>query len=187
MKWVITAVSVALLIVTPAAADTISWGPASLGDDTGGNFLVGATYSQSGSTASFSFPSFHTSGTFGFPSNELDLGVSAFSSGAPITGVQFTYFGSFTGSAFAQFLQTANAAPPVTGTFSSGVFSGFIPVTSTNTLNLTTRLNLFDQGFNAAISRVEFSLQTIPEPSTIMLFGSALAALLALRSYRRRR
>jgi len=173
-------------MVIPAAGSTITWGPASLSDDNGGNFLAGATFMTSGSTATFTLPSFHTSGTFGFPSNEVDLGVSALISGDAITGVQFTYFGSFTGSAFAQFLQTADAAPTATGTFASGSFSGFIPLSSATTLNLTTRLNLFDEGFNAAITRIDFSLQTIPEPATIMLFGSALAAIVALKIRRRR-
>src|SRR5262249_42003612 len=116
MKWLIITVSLVLLMVVPAAGSTITWGPASLSDDNGGNFLAGATYTASGNTASFTLPSFSTSGTFGFPSNELDLGVSVFISGDAITGVQFTYLGSFTGSAFAQFLQTANTTP-ITGTF----------------------------------------------------------------------
>src|SRR5207244_3692245 len=86
MKWLITTIFVAVLMVAPAWANIV-WGPATFGDDNGGGFINDATYVTSGATATFTFPSFFTNGQFGFPPNYLSLAISA--SGDLFTGVWF--------------------------------------------------------------------------------------------------
>lgn len=189
MKRMVIGLFLVLLTAVPAWATSIVWSPASVSDDNGGLFLLGATTSAFGTTFALDLPSYSTTSQFGFPPNEVDLGVSASVSGGVITGVTFRYFGLFTDQAFAVFSQIANLAPLATGTFSAPSFTGFIPVAPTSLLNLTTQLNLFDEGDSAAVRRIQFDVVAtpVPEPGTMVLLGTGLAALVGRMRVRPRR
>jgi hypothetical protein len=130
------------------------------------------------STGNFTFP------PDGSPS-QINLSVSASIASGSIVGVTYTFFGSFAGAGLATFSQAADAAPTARGSFSSSSFSDFSAVSPASALNLSTTLNIFDQGDSAAISEVRFQLATVPEPGTITLLASGLGLLAALRLRRR--
>ena len=186
MRRIIIGLFLVLLIALPASATSIVWSSASLSDDNGGLFLSGATVSDVGATFTLDLPSYSTTSQFGFPPNEVDLGVTATALGGdPIVGLAYTFLGSFTGFGSAAFLVTANAA------FNSGSFStspkvGLLTFPSATSVNIGTVLNLDDGGDFAAVRRVQFTVATVPEPSAMMLLGSGLPAL-AWRARARRR
>src|SRR5262249_29505685 len=128
-------------------------------------------------------PTYSTDGAFNFPPvgsspNQVNLSVSASAAaGTSIVGVTYTFFGSFSGAGLATFLQTVDALPPQPGTFSSSSFSAFVPIGLTSSLNLSSVLNLFDQGDSAAISEVQFQLAIVPEPGTLALLASGLGLI----------
>jgi len=186
MKRLVGALFLTMCVVAaPASATSITWGPASISDDAAGAFLAGASVVAVGATWTLSLPNYSTTGTFNFPPDEVDLSLSATSSDAPIIGVTYSYFGSFTGAGSASYVQMANAAN-ASGTFSGVLQTGFLPVLPAGVLNLSTQLNLLDGGDFAAISQVRFELATVPEPATLTLVALG-AAVLSRRKLRTRR
>jgi hypothetical protein len=179
MKLIISCLFLALIVVTPAAAETISWGSATASADNA-SFLNGASATFVGNTFTLNLLNFMTTSQFGFPPNEVDISTSAAVSGASFTGVQYSFFGTFTGSGAADFSQMANALSN-TGTFSTSVRTGTINFGPTTSVNLQTRLNLNDGGDTAAITRVQLTLITnasaVPEPSSWILLGAGMALL----------
>src|SRR5437764_1125658 len=110
-RMVARSVFLLLLTAAPASATSITWGAASVTDDNGGLFLLGATASGIGSTFTLNLPSYSTTGQFGFPPNEVDLAVTATDvGGQQIIGLTYTLLGSFTGGGSADFVIVANAA-----------------------------------------------------------------------------
>jgi hypothetical protein len=169
-------------VAVPASATSITWGPASASDDNGGAFLAGASVLVAGETWRFLLPGYSTTSQFGFPPNEVDLGVSATATGGQIVGLTYSFFGDFLGSGSAAYDLTASAAHR-TGMFSTSLLNVFQPLAPTNAVNLSTQLSLLDAGDFASIREVRFQLATVPEPATLALVGLG-AAILFRRRFR---
>lgn len=172
-------------VAVPASATSITWSPASISDDNGGAFLAGASVLAAGEMWTLLLPSYSTTSQFGFPPDEVDLGLSATATGGQIVGLTYSFFGSFSGSGSAGYDLTANAAHQA-GIFSSSLLNAFQPIAPTNVLNLSTQLSLLDGGDFASIREVRFVLTTVPEPATLSLVGLG-AAILLRRRFRARR
>jgi hypothetical protein len=184
-RMVVQSVFLMLLTSAPASATAISWGPASVTDDNGGLFLLGATASRIGSTFTLNLPGYSTTSQFGFPPNEVDLAVTATDVGAQqIIGLTYTLLGSFTGAGRADFAIMANAASAL-GSFATASRVGTIRFAGATTVNLSSVLHLDDGGDSAAVRSVQFTLLETPEPTTIILLASGL--ILGRRGLARRR
>jgi hypothetical protein len=163
------------LCCLPASASII-WGSASLSDNNGGAFLSGFSIATSPTAWTLSLRNFEQD-SFATPSpGELTLGVSVKSTDPTVTiiGVIYKYFGSIDttgGPATISYIQTASGAPgsPASGSLAALPFSGQLLTSSETQMDLTTILDLHDNGGLARIDRIEFDPVTAPEPSTWLL------------------
>ncbi len=166
-------------------ADTVTWGSASLSDNNGGLFLDSFSITTSGSTWILTLPNFSQS-NFAFPSGEVSLSVSADFLGG-ISGVSFQYLGNIDnsgGDPSVHYLQTASGSADQSGDFGTVPFSGFMDRPVSTHIDLTTTLDLNDNGGSVAINQIEFDLATVPEPSSLIsafLLTSGLGLALRLR------
>jgi hypothetical protein len=184
MKFLVPALVALMLAAGSASAAVISWGPASLSDDNGGAFIAGHTIVTSGGTFILNLPNYSTSNFDSNISNEVDLGVSV-TSNIGIEGIIYTFLGRFSGAAQASYIQTLDANS-ANGSFSTSPFSGTLAsFGSPNSVNLTTQLNLNDNGDSAGISQVRIDV-LLPEPATGAMAGMALLALGGLLKFRAR-
>lgn len=174
---------VALIFGATSHAATLSWGSASLSDNSGGSFLAGSTVATSGLSFVLSLPNFSQS-NFAFFSGEVDVSVTATYDQPWINGVVFRYDGVIdqtNGPAEVDYFHTASAssASPGSGNFTVPPFAGTLGEdVSTNSVNITAQINLNDNGGLAAINSIEFDI-VAPEPATAgaMVLGVALLGL----------
>ena len=164
-------------------ADTISWGPASLSDNSGGTFLSGISIITAGTKFILDLPNFSQS-NFDTPSpGEVSLAVSADFLGG-ISGVSFQYSGNIDntgGDPTVHYIQTASGSADQSGDFGTVPFSGSFDRPVSTHIDLTTTLDLNDNGGSVAINQIEFDLVTVPEPSSLLLMTSGLGLALRLR------
>jgi hypothetical protein len=172
----------------PGLADVVSWSNLSLADNNGGAFLNGFTISTSGSSFLLNLPNFSQSDFAPF-SGEVDLGLTVSDDTSEISALQFTYFGLFDGTfGSASYVQTSSGSTnsPASGTFSTSPFIGFLLFAhQMSSSDLTTQLNLNDNGGLAGITAVRVDVVAIPEPAMtgFLLLGVAVFSALG---YRRR-
>jgi hypothetical protein len=159
----------------PASANII-WSSASLSDNNGGAFLSGFSIATSPTAWILTLRNFEQD-SFATPSpGEVTLGVSATSTDPTVLfiGVIYKYFGSVDttgGPATVGYVQTASGSPgsPASGSAGPLPFSGQLLTSHETKIDLTTILDLNDNGGLARIDRIEFDAVITPEPSTMLL------------------
>ena len=163
-----------------ASAGVITWSAAGLSDNNGGSFLTSASLVTNGSNATFVLPDFSQSDFAPF-SGEVDLAITATSAQPWINGVVVTIYGGLLDGASLDYVQTASGSPgsPAAGNLIALPFSFTLFLNGATTVDLTTQLNLNDNGGTAGVSAVSFDILA-PEPATtgVMVGGIALLALL---------
>jgi hypothetical protein len=163
----------------------VSWSNVSLSDNNSGAFLNGFTIATSGTSFQLNLPNFSQSDFASF-SGEVDLGLTVTDGASQIGAIQFTYFGLFDETfGSANYFQTASGATnsPLSGTFSISPRTGFLTFASqVGSSDLTTQLNLNDNGGLAGVTAVRFDIAA-PEPATsgFLLLGVAVLGALGLR------
>ena len=184
LKSVLPLVAV-LVTCLPASGSSVSWGNVSLSDNNGGQFLSGFNITTSGSSFLLQLPNFSQSDFAPF-SGEVDLGVTVTDDTSQIGAIQFTYFGLFDETfSSASYVQTSSGATksPLSANFSGGWLTGFLTFPSqVGSSDLTTQLNLNDNGGLAGISAVRFDV-VVPEPAAagLMVLGAAFLGVLRYR------
>lgn len=171
-----------------ASGAVLTWSSPGLSDNNGGSFLAGSSLNTAGLTAIFTLPNF-TQSDFAFFSGEVDLSITATYDYPWINGVRVTFFGTVdqtNGPASVDYIQTASGSPgsPASGNLTSLPFSFALFLSGASTVNLTTQLNLNDNGGLAGVSSVEFGVSA-PEPATTSAMAAGVALLALLRRSRR--
>ena len=186
----ILTLTLGLSLATCASAGTLTWSGATLSDNNGGLFLEGASLTTSGLRATFALPAFSQSDFAAF-SGEVDLSITGTYDQPWINGVVVTFFGVLQPldqtpiiPATVDYIQTASgsAGSPASGNLTSLPFSFFLSLNSALSVNLTTQLDLNDNGGLAGVSAVQLDV-VAPEPATnvAMVAGVALLAMLRRR------
>lgn len=173
----------ALIFGATSHAATLSWGSASLSDNNGGSFLAGSTVATSGLSFVVFLPNFSQSDFAAF-SGEVDVAVTATYDQPWINGVVFRYDGVIdqtNGPAEVDYIHTASgsSASPASGNFTVPPFAGTLGEdVSATAVDITSQLNLNDNGGLAAVNSIEFDI-IAPEPATAcaMVLGVALLGL----------
>lgn len=171
-----------------ASGAVLTWSSPGLSDNNGGSFLAGSSLNTAGLTAIFTLPNF-TQSDFAFFSGEVDLSITATYDYPWINGVRVTFFGTVdqtNSPASVDYIQTASGSPgsPASGNLTSLPFSFALFLSGASTVNLTTQLNLNDNGGLAGVSSVEFGVSA-PEPATTSAMAAGVALLALLRRSRR--
>ena len=175
-----------------ASGAVLTWSSAGLSDNNGGNFLAGSSLNTAGLTTIFTLPNFVQSDFAAF-SGEVDLSITATYDQPWIGGVLVTFFGAVdqtNGPASVDYIQTVSGSPgsPASGNLTSLPFSFVLFLSGASTppsVDLTTQLNLNDNGGLAGVGSVEFDVVITPEPATTGAMAAGLALIALLRRSRR--
>ena len=175
-----------LLFAIPASAANVNWGTLSLTDNNSGAFLSSFTNTATGSVYDIQLPSFSQSDFPTFDA-EVDLGITV-TANTPIVGITFLYTGTFSDGGVASYTQTAGVLTD-SNTFSSNTFSAPFAISGGPlSVDLTAFLNLLVQGGGtAAISDVQITVTSAPEPAAFVMIALGMAGLLLFSRLRRHR
>ncbi|MCU1330089.1 MAG: glycosyl hydrolase, repeat-containing protein [Bryobacterales bacterium] len=177
-----------LLSVLSASAATIGWGPLSISDNNGGNFIAGFINTDGGANYNIALPNFSQS-DFATFDGEVNFGISV-SANAAITGITFFYTGLFDETTSGDYSQTAGALSDSNALVSSILPAPFVISGAPLSVDLTSLVRLFARdGGSASVSNIRITVVTadssVPEPSTFLLLSLPLALLAFRRKHLR--
>uniref|UniRef100_Q029Y9 PEP-CTERM protein-sorting domain-containing protein n=1 Tax=Solibacter usitatus (strain Ellin6076) TaxID=234267 RepID=Q029Y9_SOLUE len=181
----IKVLALAVSISACASAGVLTWSSVGLSDNNGGAFLTNAGLVTNGLNATFVLPDFSQSDFAPFP-GEVDLAITATYDQPWINGIVVTLYGALLDGASVDYIQTASGSPgsPAAGNLIALPFSFTLFLNGATTVDLTTQLDLNDNGGIAGVSAVSFDILA-PEPATTSIMAGGVALLALLRRSRR--